>query len=442
MRKTYTDRMTVFISVLVFFIPYLVNGFVTGSQGMLHMARITSLLDAFDNAAFPTDLRPILLDSHGLGIGFFYPDALLVIPAAIMKIFGFEVYWAFKIYFFAFMCMSGWAFQDCLKKLFPQRKNKFVILTATVVLLAGNIPLWWSTYALGNIALSHALIVFPVAIAALFLGCRGRSVGWIRYGIFSYLTFMSVPIVYLLLVITSVVIVAVSAAKSGKLVHIWQLLFMTVVVLLMSIGFWLPALEQKSAIKFDNLAALRAAFSMETSGDFDTYISSYETMHNSDIDALGAAYLPSAVTTTSFANPDYAVADDESTSQGIKYDGAKWYDIWVVIYKEYYDMPYIYYKGYHAYLMDYEGELIRELEIEQAQDNDGLIRVYMPHDIEDEDGIMRVILLYEMTSLQKVAILINLVMIVAAIIVLYHMRNVNENKLDRPLRREKRTGYN
>ena len=110
-----------------------------------------------------------------------------------------------------------------------------------------------------------------------------------------------------------------------------------------------------------------------------------------------------------------AIADDGNGADGVKHDNGKSFDVWVSFDKKYYDMPYIYYYGYHAYILDDKGQIESELVVDKAYDNNGYLRVYMP---EDSSGIGHVLVMYRKTFIQKLAYIMSVVSTVATILVL------------------------
>ena len=101
------------------------------------------------------------------------------------------------------------------------------------------------------------------------------------------------------------------------------------------------------------------------------------------------------------------------------------FDVWVMLDKEYYDMPYVYYYGYHAYLMDDNGAVKKELLCDKASDNNGLLRVFMP----EENGVGRIIVTYRKTLIQKVAYCISFISVISVLgLALYQkIRKKDEN---------------
>ena len=104
-------------------------------------------------------------------------------------------------------------------------------------------------------------------------------------------------------------------------------------------------------------------------------------------------------------DPNNALASDGTSADGFKHDKGKYFEVWVNLDKEYYDMPYIYYYGYRAYILDDNGNPVKELSVGEALDDNGYVRVYMP---EGESGVGHVMVTYKKTLIQKIAYIITL----------------------------------
>ncbi len=148
----------------------------------------------------------------------------------------------------------------------------------------------------------------------------------------------------------------------------------------------------------------------------------YVTVLEDDINELihdimgigsGAEWLPSETWQGSLDQPNISLTDDFSGAEGIKHDDGKYYDVYVNLDEEFYDVPYVYYYGYRAYLLDENGEISRELSVDKAISNNGLVRVYMPDDL---DGIGHIMVSYRKTLCQKVSYLISACSVLALVI--------------------------
>ena len=109
-------------------------------------------------------------------------------------------------------------------------------------------------------------------------------------------------------------------------------------------------------------------------------------------------------------DPEVARTDGGSTAEGIKQDGAKTFDVWLPFEHEYYDMPYIYYYGYRAYLLDENNSPVRELPVSEAFDDNGYVRVTIPEDLE---GVGHVLVTYRKTTVQKISYAVSVLSVLA-----------------------------
>ena len=111
--------------------------------------------------------------------------------------------------------------------------------------------------------------------------------------------------------------------------------------------------------------------------------------------------------------PNTAHSDDNDSADGVKLENGKYYDVWLFLDKKYYDVPYIYYYGYCAYLLDDAGNPVEELEVGKSVESNGYLRVYMP---KDKEGIGHILVTYRKTAIQilSYAVTALMVLIVAA----------------------------
>ncbi len=117
-----------------------------------------------------------------------------------------------------------------------------------------------------------------------------------------------------------------------------------------------------------------------------------------------AEWLPVECEPSECKEVNIARASDKTSAEGVKSDGFSSFDVWVLLDKEYYDMPFVYYYGYRAWIMDDEGNLVQELETGEAYDDNGYLRVFMP----GTEGVGHVYVTYMRTKAQKIAYLITI----------------------------------
>ena len=83
--------LLILIGVILFWMPYMAQGFTKGSEVEFHYARIMTLSDSLQTGIFPAKVRPSHMRGFGYGIGFFYPDLLIYPPAAFIALGAGEV---------------------------------------------------------------------------------------------------------------------------------------------------------------------------------------------------------------------------------------------------------------------------------------------------------------------------------------------------------------
>ncbi len=532
----------IIVAVLMSCRPYLGSGFAQGSDGLFHLARIASIVDSVDNGVFPPKLRPILMKTYGYGVGFFYPDFFLYIPAAIMKAFNLEVILAYKIYHCIFMAVMGIIHWKCFDKLLGSRA---ISLLVTVFYISGNSYLMYIIYSCGAIGIFHALMLLPLSIVGILLIIDGQN-GYALYGIgliavllSHHLVFMMLMLVIFLMLIMNLGFLIKNPKVLGKIVGV------SFLDMALSVAYWLPAMEQASAQKLkamysnifsaqDNIMSIQQllsairypiwvlyvlsllgmivvavktkkikrniitinvsliimiwfacsrmiwtgrmgevfSFFQETArfqaviiilmilsgalnaeflcssgiaskfaskcneyafiifgvvlslvlsvivtgkistpfrGDNLSYISTYELLHDRYNGAGGEEFLPVETQTYAMISPETAIDNEQSSADGVKHQSGKWYEIWVLLEKEYYDMPYVYYKGYEAYLLDDNGNISEKLMVDKAYDDNGMLRVFMP---EGREGIGHIMVTYRKTMIQKLAYILNLLVFI------------------------------
>lgn len=139
--------------------------------------------------------------------------------------------------------------------------------------------------------------------------------------------------------------------------------------------------------------------------DFGRVTYSYDLL-DKNWNVSGGEWVPKECEPSECKDPNTSKADDGSGAEGFKHDHDKYYEVWVDLSKEYYDVPYVYYYGYRAYLVDDNMNPTQELDVSLADDDNGLVRVYMPKDGQDFGHIM---VTYRKTTVQKISYVISAV---------------------------------
>lgn len=151
---------------------------------------------------------------------------------------------------------------------------------------------------------------------------------------------------------------------------------------------------------------------------FSAYIMEFPTPQHLEkgliteqIAGLGAGeeWLPSDAHRSGLNEPGKAYDPDGNGADGFKHDHGKYYEVYILMDKAYYDVPYLFYKGYEAYLLNDQGEPTEQLTVGKS-DRLAYVRVYLP---EGREGIGHIMVTYRKTTIQRIAYVGNAISIVA-----------------------------
>lgn len=118
--------------VMFVFLPYFQSGIVTGSDDTFHLIRISSLATALKNGMFPVKFHPTLCRGYGYGVGFFYPNLFLYLPA-ILIVLGVSQNVAYKIFAFFIMCaIFGTTYYNNGREIYGEKSWGDSVYTFTV----------------------------------------------------------------------------------------------------------------------------------------------------------------------------------------------------------------------------------------------------------------------------------------------------------------------
>ncbi len=130
----------------------------------------------------------------------------------------------------------------------------------------------------------------------------------------------------------------------------------------------------------------------------------------------GEEWLPSKCLVDALTETNASKANDGSGADGVKAQNGKIYNVWLLLDKEYYDVPYVYYYGYKAYLLDENEKITMELRTDIAKDDNGLLRVYMP---ENQSGVAQIMVTYRKTLAQKFSYVLSIISVVFVLVWLW-----------------------
>lgn len=258
--KLKTHKTALFFAVsfavllFVAFTPLFFEGVVSGDDYEFHLSRVKNIAEGLKNGDFAVKIHPESLNGFGYGNGLFYPNFFLFIPAWLMVAgLSFEV--SYKIFTALLIIATLFSGYFSAKIVF---KDKVTPCLVTLLYFSSQ-AIFTNIY--GRIAIGESLasVFIPVIIAALYD---------IVYDNFSrpYLLiigFLGMVFSHTISLFLSVIISAIYLAfhfkrlflskekpKNYGLKAILKIALCAVLVLLLSICYWLPMLEQFAADKF------------------------------------------------------------------------------------------------------------------------------------------------------------------------------------------------
>lgn len=230
------------LSILVAFSPYIQKDLVIGSDWSFHLIRIETLAEALKRGEFPVKFHSDLCYGYGYGVGFFYSNLFLYIPAVLMNL-GFSLEVAYKLFAgLIFLCI----FMGMLAAIWNLTYDKYVSAAAaiTYVLSVNVLESFYQHFALGR---SLALIFMPMAICGMYLLItQNRGKGLLEAGFIGLVYSHVLSTVLTVLVCIILLLVYIRQWISDK--RKWRSLLRAVgIVLAVTAAYWLPLLEQWTA---------------------------------------------------------------------------------------------------------------------------------------------------------------------------------------------------
>ncbi len=139
--------------------------YIGGSHDILfHLARIEGIYKGLVSGTFPVKVQPFWGNDYGYAVGVFYGEALLYFPA-VLRIFGFSVMSAYKIYTAAIQLFTVIISYFCFKSLFKSEKTGLV----GCALYSLSIYRLMNTYTRAAIGEFTAMMFLPVVLLGFYM---------------------------------------------------------------------------------------------------------------------------------------------------------------------------------------------------------------------------------------------------------------------------------
>ncbi len=257
--KTNKGALIIAIAIFVVFcinmIPLFYDGIVDEDDCDYHLSRIKNIQEEIENGDFTVKIHPRFLNDHGYGSGLFYPNFFLYLPAILM-VAGISFNLAYNIFltliFVALLFTSYYA----AKQIF---KNEVSALFAAVLYFSSQ-AIMSNVYGRAAIGEALATIFIPLVIAALhnivyedFTKPQLLIVAFLGLVLSHTITlFLSAIVCVFFLVINyKKLFCDKSKPKNHGLNIIIKGIKCALIVLALSVAYWLPMLEQFTTAAFN-----------------------------------------------------------------------------------------------------------------------------------------------------------------------------------------------
>ena len=228
------------VCIALFFLPSLRSGLMMGWDSLFHMARIESLYRALRTGVFPAKVRPCLNYTYGYGVGFFYPDFFLYFPAVLM-LFGVSLELAYKSYLLLALIIAWLLTFQSVKKL--TNNSMAGIISAILLIFAPHFM--YEVYYITGIGTYTAMSFIPAAVSGFIMILDEREGGRYYFIVGLIGTLLSHSTSFILLMATLFVGLLCEIDHIIKHPQILLRFALTGVVgMLITAGYWMPALEQ------------------------------------------------------------------------------------------------------------------------------------------------------------------------------------------------------
>ena len=227
------------LAILIAFVPYFGHFLQAGSDDVFHLARIETLAKDLHWNSFPIKIHWELANNYGYGVGFFYCNLFLYIPAILIKL-GLSLTEAYKI--FAFFIFTG-IFISMYISAKEITGNKICAVIGAVLYVL-SMPVLRSFYTEFTLGTSLGLVFTPLAIAGIYLFCvRETGLKLLMAG-FIGLIYSHVLSTVIAVGVCGVILIY-NWKKLYKNKHMRkQFLLAVIFVSAVTMGMWGPMLEQ------------------------------------------------------------------------------------------------------------------------------------------------------------------------------------------------------
>ena len=241
--------ITIFlITIIILLIPLIQNELVYGDDMIFHLSRIQSIADSLKNGVYPIKINASMSNGFGYASSMFYPDLFLLFPAILIAFFNAGLIYSYKVFIFFLLILMFLTFYYCFKYL---SNNKEIALLGTAFLMLSKFVILtlYSRFALGEFI--GFIFILPAIVGLYDYLYKDFSKPQIL--ILSFFGLINSHLITGIIVLIFCLIVFLlnikNSIKNPK--KVVKLILCVIIVLLMSIYFWLPLVEQLIHTKFN-----------------------------------------------------------------------------------------------------------------------------------------------------------------------------------------------
>ena len=159
--------------IFIISLPLFMRGITDGHDLSVHLMRIDGIAREMQAGSFPVRISSLWLDGHGYPISIYYGDLLLYIPA-VLRLIGFSVVSAYKIYVVLINTGTVIISYFCFKKIF---ENAWTACIVTLAYATAGYR-FVDVYVRAAVGEYSAIMFLPLIALALYQMYTQENGGW------------------------------------------------------------------------------------------------------------------------------------------------------------------------------------------------------------------------------------------------------------------------
>ncbi|MBQ9990243.1 MAG: hypothetical protein IJP31_04800 [Lachnospiraceae bacterium] len=166
-KKTAVYILLSLVVIVLAYWPHFQKGIWDGFDEVFHFYRIQGLADMLKEGVFPVKLHFTQCYGYGYGVGYFYANTFLYIPALLINLCGFSLLGAYKLFMFLVYCAIFGAGFYSAWRLTGKSEPEGAFFAATFLLFSAR--LLQSVFQAMSLGQTLCFIFIPLAVAGMYL---------------------------------------------------------------------------------------------------------------------------------------------------------------------------------------------------------------------------------------------------------------------------------